>query len=483
MVVSMGIFVSCSEEDLDPTLQQSKDIDISVNSANDLQAILNGAYNRMSASAYYGRDKIILGEVFSDNTASNANSNRFVVEARMDLLPQTATALTFWAQAYAVIGSANIIINAEGITGDEDQINHIKGQAYAMRALAHFDLVTFYGQQHVNGGGESAVGVPYVTEFRNEDELFPARVSVQQVKENAYADLSMAQDLMGEANTKEYISLYAAYAIEARIANYFGEHPRALEAANFVIDSGLFSVATSDNYLNSFATKEASNSIFEIAARVADNEGINGISMIYNQTNYGDVIVLPNLVGIYEEGDIRGASPFTPGTEPSTVIGLMSNGTYRNVGKYPAIAPYDDNIVVIRIEEMYLIKAEALLGTEDGLDALNMIPENRKTIVFLKDAEGELVLDENDDPIEVEVDLTYSEATIANVLLERRKELAFEGFRFHDLARMGMDIPFLDATLQTHGGPEYGSFRFAMPLPAGEVDANANLSQNAGYGA
>ncbi|HSP82231.1 MAG TPA: RagB/SusD family nutrient uptake outer membrane protein [Gillisia sp.] len=459
MVVSMGMFVSCSEEDLDPTIQQSKDIDISVNTTSDLQAILNGAYNRMTSFEYYGRDKIILGEVFSDNTASNANSNRFVVEARMDLLPQTATALTFWARAYTVIGSANIIINAEGITGDQDEIDHIKGQAYVMRALAHFDLVTFYGQQHVNGGGESAVGVPYVTEFRNEDELFPARVSVQQVKENAYADLEMAQSLMSDANTKEFISIYAAYAIEARIANYFGEHPRALEAANFVIDSGLFTVATEENFLASFATKRASNSIFELAFRDVDNEGINGIAMIYNQTNYGDVIALPNLVAIYEEGDVRGASPFTPGTVPSTVIGLMPNGTtYRNVGKYPSIAPYDDNIVVVRIEEMYLIKAEALLGTEEGLDALNMVAGNRGGS-------------------------EYTEATIANVLLERRKELAFEGFRFHDLARMGMDIPFLDATLQTHGGPAYGSFKFAMPLPAGEVDANANLTQNAGYGA
>ncbi|HSJ12259.1 MAG TPA: RagB/SusD family nutrient uptake outer membrane protein, partial [Gillisia sp.] len=164
----------------------------------------------------------------------------------------------------------------------------------------------------------------------------------------------------------------------------------------------------------------------------------------------------------YEPGDVRGASPFTPGTRPSTVIGLMPNGTtYRNVGKYPSIAPYDDNIVVIRIEEMYLIKAEALLDAGqagDALIALNMVAKNRGGS-------------------------EYTVATIENILLERRKELAFEGFRFHDLARMGMDIPFLDATLQTHGGPEYGSFRFAMPLPAGEVDANANLTQNAGYGA
>ena len=62
-----------------------------------------------------GRDKIILGEVFADNSSSNANSNRFVAEARMDLLPQSAIAETLWSQAYGVIASANIIIAADVI--------------------------------------------------------------------------------------------------------------------------------------------------------------------------------------------------------------------------------------------------------------------------------------------------------------------------------------------------------------------------------
>ncbi len=464
IALSFGLFASCSEEDLDPTLAQDKSIETSINTVNDLQAVLIGAYERMSSTNYYGRNKIILGEVFSDNTASNANSNRFVVEAQMDLNPDSGIASSFWGQAYGVIASANILINAEGIDGDENQINHIKGQAYVMRALAHFDLVIFYGQQNVNGGGLSALGVPYVTAFRDNDNLFPSRNSVQEVRDMAYADLEMAKSLMSAGlndSSKEFITTYAADAVEARIANYFGDFPRSLTASKRVIDSGVYSVASEGSFLSTFDTDGASNSIFEIAFTSTDNPGINGLANIYQEGSYGDVIALPNLAALYEEGDVRGSTDYDPaaGMEPTTVIGLHPDGTLRNVGKYPSTAPYEDNVSVIRYEEIVLIYAEALLETGNASEALiwlNKIPENRGATL-------------------------YTEATKSNILLERRKELAFEGFRFHDLARTMMDIPNPDPVLITHGVVPYGNFNFALPLPSDEVDVNANVVQNAGY--
>jgi hypothetical protein len=67
------------------------------------------------------------------------------------------------------------------------------------------------------------------------------------------------------------------------------------------------------------------------------------------------------------------------------------------------------------------------------------------------------------------------------VLLERRKELCFEGFRFDDLARTGSDIPLVDQYRQTHGGPKYGSYKYAFPIPTVEMTANSNMVQNDGY--
>jgi hypothetical protein len=67
------------------------------------------------------------------------------------------------------------------------------------------------------------------------------------------------------------------------------------------------------------------------------------------------------------------------------------------------------------------------------------------------------------------------------ILLERRRELCFEGFRFHDLARTGRDIPLVSPLQQTHQGPEYGSFNYALPIPLAEMNANSAMEQNPGY--
>lgn len=458
--VSIGLLSSCSETDLDPTLQQDKDIETSINTIGDLQAVLIGAYDRLQPSSAYGRDIIILGEVFSDNTTSNANSNRFVTEAKMALTATSASAADFWVQMYRVIGSANIIIAAEGIEGDESEVNHIKGQAYVIRALAHYNLVTFFGQQHVNNGGLGALGVPYVTAFRDSENLYPSRNTVEEVKNLAYKDLETGYGLMTaslNSPSKQYITTHAAKAIEARISNYFGDFPRSLAAAKSVIDSGVYSVISKADFLNSFKIDGAANSIFEIAFTETDQPNINGLANIYQKGSYGDVIALPNLAGLYEAGDIRGVTPYSGGAATS-VIG-EEDGTFRNVGKYPSTAPYDDNVPVVRYEEVVLLYAEALLETQspgDALTYLNMIPAMRGAS-------------------------PYTAATKENILLERRKELAFEGFRFHDLARTKQDIPNPDPILITHGVVEYGSYNFAMPIPSSEVDVNANIPQNFGY--
>ena len=78
----------------------------------------------------------------------------------------------------------------------------------------------------------------------------------------------------------------------------------------------------------------------------------------------------------------------------------------------------------------------------------------------------------------------YATATRDNILKERRKELAFEGFRFDDIARTKKDMPIVDALKQTYddkGAIVYGSYRYAFPIPLVETNANANSAQNKGY--
>ncbi|MDX9928288.1 MAG: RagB/SusD family nutrient uptake outer membrane protein [Bacteroidales bacterium] len=449
-----GIFSSCNKDVLEPTLAQSRAVEGSLNTVEDVKGILYGAYNRMTSTTYYGRDYIIHGEIRGDNCFSNGNSGRFVTEAKMIY---TNTFGGFWSQIYTVIASANIIIGLDPakISGDADVLDHYKGQAYAIRAMAHFDLLRYYGQQHVTVTGDP-LGVPYIKVYKGED-FAPARQTVAQNRLDIYADIVDALALMDPAlddDSKELMTYYGAQALKSRVAIYFGDWDEAIAACTSVIGSARYSIIDGAQYANSFLVDGAANSIFELAFSSTDNANINGLQYIYRGPSYGDVEVLEDLYNCFEAGDVRAAADMIGPDPYPTVV-----RPYINIGKYPSY-DYSDNVPILRYEEVILNYAEALWrknnADPNALTQLNLVPAKRNATA-------------------------YAAINEDNILLERRKELCFEGMRFHDLMRTGRDIPLVDAFKQTHGGPEYGDYKMAFPIPLGEMQANPNMVQNKSY--
>jgi hypothetical protein len=462
-----ALVVSCGESDLEPTLALDKDLDSGINTADDLAFVLNSAYDRMTETGYYGRDQIIMGDVRTDNAYSNMNSGRFA-NSDMDYNSNGAGP---WATIYRVIAITNIVINADtsNLTGSAAQITHIQGQAHALRALAHFDLLQDYGQHFITGqGGAGALGVPYVKTYKDPANLEPSRGTVASNIGDIAADLTSAISMMDDSyNTStSYMSRAGAYAILARATLYAGSvdpslYATADSAAKWVIANSGASPVSATGFTGSFATDNASNSIFELAFSGTDSRGINGIAYILRGTSYGDVRILtgdganPDLLDIYDAGDVRGAAD---------MIGT-AQGYPTMLGKFPSMSG-DDNITLFRIEEMHLIAAETSLragNSADALSYLNNIPAIRG-------------LGAN----------YYASATLENILLERRKEFAFEGLRFHDLSRMGKDMPLIDPFKQmnddlTGTPPTFGSYRYAYPIALSERNANPNMVQNYGY--
>jgi hypothetical protein len=263
-----------------------------------------------------------------------------------------------------------------------------------------------------------------------------------------------------------YMTRAGAYAILARAALYAGSvdpslYATADSAAKWVIANSGATPVSATGFTGSFATDNASNSIFELAFSGTDSRGINGIANILRGPTYGDVRVLtgdgpnPDLMDIYDADDVRGASD---------MLG-PAQGFPSMLGKFPTMNG-SDNVCLFRVEEMHLIAAETSLragNTADALTYLNNIPAIRG-------------LGAN----------YYASATLENILLERRKEFAFEGLRFHDLSRMGMDMPLIDGLKQlnddlTGTPPSYGSYRYAYPISLSERNANPNMVQNYGY--
>jgi hypothetical protein len=443
------LFSACSLNDLDPSLANEKDVAANINNLEDLQGLANGMYDRMTVTGYYGRNMQIYGEVRSDNCFANGTSGRFIPEAQMTVSPDVVNVP--WEAMYAVIASSNIIVNAdlESLLGDKQEINQIVGQAHIARALAYFDLLRLFGQQHAGGN----LGVPVVFQYRSEDRI-PARKSVETCKNAIFDDIDAGLKIMSEAanpKSKQQISTFTAYALKARVALYFKEWEKAKSASQFIINSEKFGIVDAAGFVNSWKTKNGNNSVFELAASASDNLGINGLQFIYRGSSYGDIEVLDDLLKIFDENDVRKSSQMI-GNE-----NIAGKNRLRNFGKYPS-SDFSDNIQLFRFEEQVLILAESKieLGENDALEVLNLIPAKRG---------AEL----------------YTEATKENVLLERRKELCFEGFRFDDLARTGSDIPLVDKFRQTHDGPKYGSYKYAFPIPTVELNVNSNMVQNEGY--
>jgi hypothetical protein len=462
-----ALVVSCGESDLEPTLALDKDLDSGITSATDLSFVLNSAYDRMSESGYYGRNSIIMGDVRTDNAYSNMNSGRFA-DSDMDYSSNGAGP---WSTIYRVIAITNIVINADAsnLTGSAAQITHIQGQAHALRALAHFDLLQDYGQHFISGqGGGASLGVPYVKTYKDPANLEPPRDTVGSNVGDIAADLTSAISMMDDSfnSSTSYMTKAGAYAILARATLYAGSvdpslYATADSAAKWVIANSGASPVSAAGFASSYTTDNASNSVFELAFSGTDNRGINGVAYILRGTSYGDVRILtgtgpnPDLLDIYGAGDVRGAS---------NMIGT-AQGYPTMLGKFPSMNG-SDNVTLFRVEEMHLIAAETSLragNTADALSYLNNIPAIRGLGAGY-----------------------YASASLENILLERRKEFAFEGLRFHDLSRMGMDMPQIDSFKQlnddlTGTPPAYGSHRYAYPIALAERNANPNMVQNYGY--
>ena len=459
LLLVAGLSVTGCDNFLEPSVDQNKPTETAIQSVSDLEAVAEGMYDDLSATALYGRDFYVSGDVMSDNALSNGNSGRFIDQDLFSFTTNSGYAAGAWNQFYEVIAGANIVIN-ESTLEETPEVNYIKGQAYAIRAFSHMNLLLAFGQQFVSGGSPSN-GVPYVTVYNDESEFYPQRDAIADVWTDIGADLNQAVTLMdpaleGANPNPVYLNSYGVQAMLSRYHLYTENFQAAIDAADYVIDNGPFTLlADSAALRDTWESGSGPNSIFEIAMTNTDNRGTNSIARIYRNTNYGDVEATDELYGAYAPDDDRLA------------LFSVSGTTYRMRSKYFEItgpSAGSDNVRIFRFAEVLLNKAEALArrgqGTDlvDALAIINNLSSSRgSSRVYSSVAQADV---------------------IADVLAERRLELAMEGHRLYDLLRHELGIP---AHENQASAIPYGDFRLALPIPQAERDANSNISQNEGY--
>lgn len=453
------IISGCSDNFLDQSNPQSVNLD-HIKDLESLTNAANGTYSKFQQSNYYNRTFILTPELIGDNVfISRKNNGRYLNQDNFTITDTDGYVSGAWSLMYDVVVNANLAL-ARGTDiefGPNEQVeaDQVMGELYAARALAYFDLVRFFAQPYNYTENVSHDGVPLINEPHFEI-ISPPRASVAEVYIQIVGDLKRGEELMQPDMRDGHFTSVVAQALLAKVYLYMEDWENAELYASRVIDEGPYALLSNADYIGSWASKFTIESIFEISNTPNDNSGSNGIGYFTEQGGYGDALATEDLYNTYTSTDVRRQL-----IQPGSRVGGEEDAYF--IEKYPnGAGSRDDNPKVLRLAEMYLIRAEARaeLGKTSGAqDDLNKIIQRA-------------------DPGAAAVTLT-GDALVERIILERRKELAFEGNRLFDLNRKGMSVTLIQSD-QTRVF-EYPNDRFIMPIPYAEINANENIEQNPGW--
>jgi starch-binding outer membrane protein, SusD/RagB family len=415
------------------------------------EAALSGIYSSLQQKGYYGGQYPLIAEALTDNATTGGYQVISLDElGNKAVTPANVLTEELWLSIYRVVANCNGLLTALPSISDltASRKKDIEGQARAIRALAHFDLLRYFGE-HWNAA--STFGVPIVTTVQTIDDR-PARATVGAVYKVVTDELTAALGLIDATNaTPQYVNVNTVNALLARVYLYQKQLTKADEFATKVIKSSNYSLLDAADYSSIFTSRRTSESIFELTFSVQNKSAFN--TLTYNrdgaarpEVNFMASASLNDFFIKTRGSDIRARMLNFDSTANDVTI--QPDGRSE---KYRGEDTRDNPAYIIRLAEMYLIRAEAK-GKTAGLADLNTLREKRGIYVIL--------------PAMVLTDDAFRTA----ILEERRAEFNFEGHRYFDLARlrrMKTDIGVAD-------------FRSILPIPGREIKT-AGLAQNPSY--
>lgn len=362
------------------------------------------------------------------------------------IIPTHSTLATWWNNAYSQIYAANAVI--EGVSASkklkQEDKDRLIGEAKFVRAFIHFNLSELWGN------------VPYVTGTEYKFNSTIHKLPLQEVYSKIIEDLKEASVLLPQEYTDPTRTLPNSYAVKALLARVYlnqGDWTNAAANSTAIINNTMTYQWITE--LNDVFLKESTTTIWQYGPRTATRNTDDGTTFIFNSGPPLAVALTNDLVNAFESGDQR----------KQKWIRSRSKGTniwyhaykYKKTG---SSTPQTEFTIVLRLAEMYLIRAEArarqgeLDGAKEDLNRIRNTAGLANTTAITQ------------------------EEILEAILRERRVELFTEfGHRFMDLKRFGV----LDKEL-TDKKASWQSTDRLLPLPQRELNLNPNLEpQNNGY--
>lgn len=298
------------------------------------------------------------------------------MQATVDLTEQANYRV--WRYYYRIIFSANNVIGAFGGNDavpetEEGQI--FMGQAKAMRGYAYFYLAQFLDEEY----NPSDPLLPIYTDTQTDAQpLSPT----SEVYDLIVSDLTDAVELLDGWNRsgKEQVNKYVAEGLLAYTYAAMGEYENVLPLTEDIITNGGFPITSAADALGGF--NDASNPSWMWGMDLTENQGLNLVSwwgqmdiFTYSYAFVGDPKSIDlDLYNAIPEGDIR-KDQFEIVSGFGDNQPLAINKFYpedRTLGGQRYI---DTDYIYMRVDEFYLLHAEAAAKTGDEATARQYLSE------------------------------------------------------------------------------------------------------------
>jgi len=489
LLFSVVFAVSCDNA-IDIDQPGRLDADAAFQSVADLQAGLLGTYRLVDITP-----DIAWASRFTDEVAVGIDNGGQALDVyAFTLNSGSGAASNLWTRNYDLLNSANRLIEAGELVeaadaAEQAEKDNILGQAYFLRAFAHFNLLSYLTTDYTDDSALAALLVDFVPAI---DQLL-LRSTNGEFYASILGDLDTAADLLdNDTSDPTFANQDAITALRARIAAYREDYTTAMSLASSLMAD--YPLANRAQYEAMFLDSDNTEVIFKLERTVNDpfdgqGTGIGGGGWAGSLFAFGTIDIANtylemsrSLFNILDPADIRYDVMVAPISliDPDYLTNQNPNLDVLVIQKYPGSEgqPLMNDLKVFRSSEMHLIMAEAMAAQGNLNGASNSVA------ALIKELRDARLGSDTDLP-------NYANDTEAwsDILNERRVELAYEGHRYLDLKRLGtkanlgIERDEVDCALNNACSLPATDFRFTFPLPIIEFNANPELrtQQNPGY--
>lgn len=329
----------------------------------------------------------------------------------------------FYQRLYKKIANINVVLHSAPLLLSKgepaDTLRRITGEAHFLRALYYFSLVNVYGQPYSPVTATSNFGVPLKIDPAVEGRFF-ARSTVEKVYDQILADLRKADlELEGfNSGSTNRPNQAAVQALFSRVYLYMEDYENALVYSNKIIGHSTYQLMSLDKYIT--GTDVLTRNSPEVLFTMGYSQMPSLMKIDWNAYFSETYLISDDLTSSYSPKDLRLNAFFLTTTSGDLKIGKKRFRTTHSIEDV-------SDFWLLRLSELYLNKAEALAMIGRDSEAIEALQELRKFRFKPEDLTAITV---------------GGEALVNYIRDERRRELCFEGHRWFDLRRYGVNSKY-----------------------------------------